>query len=40
MATRIINGREYTKADFENKLRHLSDAQEDFPTSQKAWWLS
>ena len=28
MATRIINGREYTKADFENKLRHLSDAQE------------
>lgn len=28
MATRIINGREYTKADFENKLRHLRDAQE------------
>ena len=28
MATRIINGREYTKADFENKLRHLIDAQE------------
>ena len=28
MATRTINGREYTKADFENKLRHLSDAQE------------
>ena len=28
MATRIINGREYTKADFENKLHHLSDAQE------------
>ena len=28
MATRIINGREYTKAHFENKLRHLSDAQE------------
>ena len=28
MATRTINGREYTKAHFENKLRHLSDAQE------------
>ena len=28
MATRTINGKEYTKADFENKLRHLSDAQE------------
>ena len=28
MATRIINGKEYTKADFENKLRHLRDAQE------------
>ena len=28
MATRTINGREYTKADFENKLRHLRDAQE------------
>ena len=28
MATRTINGREYTKADCENKLRHLSDAQE------------
>lgn len=28
MATRTINGREYTKADFENKLHHLSDAQE------------
>lgn len=28
MATRTINGREYTKVDFENKLRHLSDAQE------------
>ena len=28
MATRIINRREYTKAHFENKLRHLSDAQE------------
>ena len=28
MATRTINGREYTKAHFENKLRHLRDAQE------------
>ena len=28
MATRTINGKEYTKVDFENKLRHLSDAQE------------
>ena len=28
MATRTINGKEYTKADFENKLRHLRDAQE------------
>lgn len=28
MATRTINGREYTKAHFENKLRHLNDAQE------------
>ena len=28
MATKTINGREYTKADFENKLRHLRDAQE------------
>lgn len=28
MATRTINGREYTKAHFENKLRHLGDAQE------------
>ena len=28
MTTRIINGKEYTKADFENKLRHLRDAQE------------
>ena len=28
MATRTINGREYTKADFENKLCHLIDAQE------------
>ena len=28
MATRTINGREYTKADFENRLRYLNDAQE------------
>ncbi len=28
MATRTINGKEYTKADFENKLCHLRDAQE------------
>ena len=28
MATRTINGKEYTKVDFENKLRHLRDAQE------------
>ena len=28
MATKTINGREYTKAHFENKLRHLRDAQE------------
>ena len=28
MATKTINGKEYTKADFENKLRHLRDAQE------------
>ena len=28
MATRTINGKEYTKADFENKLRNLRDAQE------------
>ena len=28
MATKTINGREYTKADFENRLRYLNDAQE------------
>ena len=28
MATRTINGKEYTKADFENKLRYLNDPQE------------
>ena len=28
MATRTINGKEYTKVDFENKLRHLIDPQE------------
>ena len=28
MATRTVNGREYTKADFENRLRYLNDAQE------------
>ena len=28
MATKTINGKEYTKVDFENKLRHLIDAQE------------
>lgn len=28
MATRTINGKEYTKVDFENKLRHLIDSQE------------
>ena len=28
MATKTINGKEYTKADFENKLRYLNDPQE------------
>ena len=28
MATKTINGKEYTKVDFENKLRHLIDPQE------------
>ena len=28
MTTRTINGKEYTKANFENKLRYLNDSQE------------
>lgn len=28
MATRTINGKEYTKADFENRLRYLNDSKE------------
>ena len=28
MATKTVNARNYTKADFENKLRYLNDPQE------------